>query len=441
MPSEAELEQPEESPKTNAKSKNKKIQLALLHQALCDVINKISVTLPTFPWTFRIIEPEPGKKLVVEELPEKVLRVVADERLQHCLVQYTWQFAPKLLLTASGAEAAIKTWKAATLPMTEEIAPIAQKSQDVYCYHRLEFDFDMDPEKSLSDCPTFGELMLRMTNDMAARAWIGSLFDPNSDRQQYWWLYGEGDNGKSSLAGVLNRVFGPAARSEQVPENPDKFWTHGLLNKRLVVFPDCNNFTFPQKGIFKALTGDDGVRMEEKQKASFSAKVNCKFMFHSNERPGITSAIANRRRAIYSELGPITHHFGKDYEALLWAETPIFLGHCINMYRLMTKDNRRIWVDDAPLDAVCATNEDIHEAFVSRHLVIVPDTKDSDKSQFILSTELQDLFTKAKMPRLDQLHIRQYLERKHGVVRMQVKRNGINQWRYKNCLAKEVDQW
>ena len=151
--------------------------------------------------------------------------------------------------------------------------------------------------------------------------------------QQYVWLHGKGNEGKGSLNRFLQRVFGPAYCSKQPNESGDKFWTHELLGKRLVVFPDCNDQKFVTSGLFKSMTGGDPVAVEAKGEMSYTTRLNAKYLVLSNEKPQISSEKADKRRIIYCEIAPREDLIDLNFEARLWDEGGAFLGKCWSLYQ------------------------------------------------------------------------------------------------------------
>ena len=150
--------------------------------------------------------------------------------------------------------------------------------------------------------PTWDLIISRMSNADAFTAWVGSLFDETSYQQQYVWLHGKGNEGKGCINRFLMRVFGPAYCAKQPKERGDKFWTHDLLGKRLVVFPDCNDSAFVASGLFKSMTGGDPIPVEAKGEMAYTTRLAAKYLIISNERPDLSSETADRRRIIYCEM-------------------------------------------------------------------------------------------------------------------------------------------
>ena len=311
-----------------------------------DIIRKIFKALahdkyilpwPKFPHNLMVFEDERGTRMPVEILKGQVVRDRAGEAVQRLILQYAERlvlmFGPDLAITTSEAREIAGLWAAnAEVISHDRIKPVRFKGERGYTWARL--DFDPSPEET----PFFDELMSRVQNRDYLMAWIGSLFIPEASRQNYLWLHGDGGQGKSSLARFLSELLGRAYRSEMVPDYSSKrFWTSGLVGSRLVVFPDCNEGSFVTTSLFKSCTGDDPVRIENKNEGVISLNLNCKFMFISNDDPTLSGSRANVRRLIYSEIAPLPE--GKElippgiYRNHLWVERSGFIYKCMQMYR------------------------------------------------------------------------------------------------------------
>lgn len=212
----------------------------------------------------------------------------------------------------------------------KEKPPMIGTMDDVtkLCFHRIPFIMDANMETPVTD-----EMMSRTSNSEALMKWIGSLFCDESDRSQYVWIYGEGGNGKGCLGRLLWRTFGSAFKSDSIPKRTDKFWSYGLLNKRIVMFPESESYQskFPSSGFFKSLTGGDAIRVEPKGKNSYSTFLDCKFMFLSNHAPMLKESIADKRRTIPCHM-EVTTNYSPTFEEDLWKEAPGFFGKCLKMY-------------------------------------------------------------------------------------------------------------
>jgi hypothetical protein len=272
----------------------------------------------------------------------------------------------------------------------DAIKPVVELSSPDLCFHRLDFDFDRSSDRSLEfDSEVFAELMGRYSDHEAFMAWVGSLFDPHADRQQYVWLYGKGRNGKSSIGRFLHRLLGPSVKFDQPPENGGaRFWTADLLGKRLVIFADCNSPAFPTTSLFKSLSGEDPVRIEYKGQSSFTARLTSKFLFFSNDKPDLDKSEASMRRVIYIQVDANAKEFGDSYEDMLWDERKLFVSECVKTYEFYRTKCRSIPVKNELAESLAADADDwmprlFQEMFYVDH--------DATKEDWVSASEVTDL--------------------------------------------------
>lgn len=373
-----DLEAPpiEEAPPTP----KKKSKLKGIHEQTVDLMLGMPNIWPAFHQKFHKIMDSQGVCQYLAEDERSVVRPINTALIDYEIRRYWDEILPRagFTLPILAADDTIKTrklWEQRSKPLEEKPLPIAWKSQKGLAYERLDFNpalpKDFDPDR---DMPYFAELLSRLENWCAVAAWIGSLFDPLSQRQQYVWIYGKGGEGKGSLARVLCRIFGSSAASEQPPGPHDRFWTSGLIGKRLVVFPDMTSPDFVTWGVFKSLTGEDPTRIERKGKDVFTAHLDAKYIILSNDQPRVSLASADMRRIIYSPIRQIEKML-PDYEETLEKETPFFISYCWKLYREMTGGNPRkmiesdvVWAREAADDA-----SEIYQAVFSRFWVFSDD--------------------------------------------------------------------
>lgn len=214
---------------------------------------------------------------------------------------------------------------------------------------------DFDPDQSKS-CPVWSEMMGRTTNSDALQAFIYAIFVPQSYRQQYLWIYGDGGNGKSTITDLLSKLLGASyVVSDTNSGHNSQFFTYSLDGKRLLVFPDTNSETFVQTGVFKQLTGEGLIRMEGKGKDAYSAPIDVKIIINSNNFPTLSSKKADIRRIIFCEMASLTVDPNPRVMDLLWNERAAILGACQKAYSALT-------TLDGPIKFECAKIEDLANA-------------------------------------------------------------------------------
>lgn len=383
-----------------------KTPLSVYYAEIAKAINHDeSSSLPEFPKKYYTHEISPGIRLYLREtdqadeveyvheltLVNEILTWIRDTRL------YDFTFDTKK------ATEAARVWRATSKPVSK-ILNVCWQYDKGLTFRRLPWIPSYDP------APVFNEMFSRISNGRALKAFIGSLLCEKADMQQYVWLYGQGQNGKGSLSRFLYRILGNSYSSQMPPANHDRFWTYGILGKRLIVFPDCNNQSFVTSGLFKSLTGGDPVRVEQKNQPAATAVMNAKYLFLSNERPALSSEKADQRRIIYCEMQPVIGDPDPSYDAKLWAEGPTFLRQCIDIYNHDCEHHGPIPVknEEALHDWVSTVEEEFETVF-ERNFGL-------DSSGYILpsafQSRLQQLWPRNKKSQFEFIN---WLERTHGI--------------------------
>lgn len=353
-----------------------KVKVNEIFLLVADVINgelRDAGKFPPFGRTLYVVKTG-GVSLPIEELDNGVARYVEIEDIAHSIVRYLANEVniPAYYLNYQQAVLCARTWLgvAKEVPIPE---PVSWKSDPGLTFSRLPWDFDPDSEFKH---PTFDEWLSRTTNAEAFCVWVGSLFFKDSYRQQYPWLCSDGGTGKGAMLRVLRKIFKQAFAAKQVPHVDDKHWTAGLLDKRLVAFPDCNNASFITSGLFKNLTGDDPVDINPKFKAPFTADLTCKFIFLSNRKPMVQDLSADLRRIILCEMtdpGELSSEAITGYEEKLWSECGYFLSTCVNLYQERNKNHGPIEVETSGVEDIIDHRNEEFDALFSRHLILVKD--------------------------------------------------------------------
>lgn len=300
--------------------------------------------LPPFKFgKYHAVEPSPGVWDVLLEGPNQVVQQTTVEGLAAAISKYC-RFSindPAYRMRTGGYLDLAKCWLYA-VDKIEHPPPMRELSEDGLCFHRLPFDIATDwPDDG---CPLFEEMLSRTSNSDALCAFIGSLFFDEADREQYLYFYGDANSGKSKLTELLFEVLGQSAGVKSVPDTRDRFWSADLVGKRLVAFHETARVTFPQSGYFKQLCGGDRIPMEIKGGRSFTAKINTKFMFVSNEEVILSGHAADLRRCIPCHVTsyegePLP---GKEYMRRLREEAPNILGWCKWIYQKDCGEHGRI---------------------------------------------------------------------------------------------------
>lgn len=429
-------------PTSIEKSKGKKSPVELYLNIHAAFVGEPNI-FPKFPLDFRFIESDDGVRMPIEVDEQKVCHYVSEGYVVDKILCYAHDELNHMntRLSHSQAGECYKMIRGRAPKFdANDIMPVGQKSEDCLCWHRLPFDLEEGPT------PTFDEMFSRMDAGESVMAWIGSLLDPKADKQQYLWIYGDGQNGKSSLASFLRRVLGPAYRAEQVPDHTTRrFWTAGILGKRLVCFPDCSEPRFTTTGFFKGLTGGDAQRIEKKGKEPFDAELDAKFLFLSNQSPLVTGGRSDLRRALYVEMsefkGKVEGQEG--YGSRLWSEGAQMLDKCVRTYRKVAGSGNPVPLSAGSLqklEILAEESEDSYQEIMATHGLsaslernraaeLNPDIKLLERP-FMYPVDLQRYLKASGIVKpMEQKMFLRWIERKYGAVRKRVKVSGVCEWR------------
>jgi len=390
-----------------------------------------------FPRTFKIYMPTEGVKniLAVDDVTN-VCQDVPDNSVADDVLKFT----QSKLLTTPGykwdydkSAKCVKFWKAITDTIPRPPA-FGWADDPRTLYHRLPWAIGDGSFDGLG-MPTWDELFSRITNREALVHFIGSIFVEKSSNQQYVWINGEGGDGKGSLFRFLVRAMGSAGRSTTTPGRfgPSEHYSYQFVDKRLIAFPDNNSASFVQTGLFKALTGEDFLTVNQKFKDPYDVKLNAKIMFGSNHQPDISSQISDLRRLILCHITapqPLEDGFrltGRAWEDQLWAEGGDFLKYCIASYKEHCSDNEPIACDMADAQAAAEVSEEPLEAFINKHFVIYeddPNVVERDKP-FVSPADFSDVLeTAGRGKKFFATDVRNYLKRKYQISKKPVKLEG-----------------
>jgi hypothetical protein len=396
------------------------------------------IAYPPFKDAFLVMCDGEGNRKFLQEFEDGVVRVVTPQFVRSRVARYIYDCLPgkfltrdQVWLTTKDIDEVVEKW--ASIVDSLQALPVAfrQKSEPGLTFSRLPFDFAAPLE--LDACPVSKALLERLGGDNsdALAAWIGSLFDASSDCQQYVWIYGEGGNGKSTLGWLIEKIFGSAYISTYAPSKKDNFWEKSLLGKRIVVFPDCNDYWFVTSGRFKSLTGGDQVKIEGKGKDAYSARLDAKCLFFSNAAPSIKGTAADMRRAIFCRAKPLEE---KDriinFRELLWAEAPVFFGACIGYYQKNCSNNCPIETAKDQVSDLIADNEEWMESLFHTYFTTSPGSK-------VAGTILKRIYFDERLNNHQICEFKEWMKRNCGV---SIKREleGTQKHTFYNGIARKL---
>jgi hypothetical protein len=314
-----------------------------------------------------------GGNIILEELPGRVVVVRCQEYFRQSILKYGLSLKDfrGLFTVASSKEVADRVISIA--PKLLEFPPaVGELSCPSLVFKRLPFDA---PPDGSAPCPLFRELLSRSSSPDTIAAFVGSLFYKESDRQQYLYLYGDGNDGKGSLCRVLWELLGGASTALQPNVNSNRFWNSQIIGKRLGIFSDSDHVWWFTSGEFKSLTGNDPIFIDRKGEAGHTSKHDCKFIVSSNIRPDISGQRADMRRLLYAEMKTIDCDPDPSYQRRLCDESQGILSYCKAVYLELCPNHEQIPVDEASLKLqheIVDNNEEIYTEMFLRHFKAVP---------------------------------------------------------------------
>lgn len=394
--------------------REQKIPQAVIYQQISAAMNHDSVSaLPEFLDRFYVIQRGSTRHcLVLTDPVGKIVRETSLDDIAGAILRYIEakvSCKKPYRLDFRQAKDCARYWLS-TAPVIKQPSFVAELSEDVFCFQRLPFDAVVDPDRA----PIFSEFLNRCSNAPSLVLWIGSLFFEWSYSQQYVYMHGAGQDGKGSLVRLLSRFFGSSFASEDATKADSRFWTSGLIGKRLVVFPDCNNPTFPTSGLFKSLTGGDSIRIEPKGLPPYTMVLPVKFMLISNEKIQISSETADQRRVIYVSVEPITEGLMANYEENLWQEAKYILGNCKDAFEKHTNINGNKSIDADMEESITGAedNEQNYQYFFDKYFMFEPHIIGKGMCAY----HLQDAFFKEKIVgSRNQSKYKKFLQKRYDV--------------------------
>ena len=346
------------------------LSTAELHHAIVmAMIHRPSIPgWPLFPRRFHVMTDTTGVAVVLEEVESGIVQYRDDSAVIAAILHYCYEdlkAVPGADISHKSALACKNLWLGLVPPLPAPPEALLEKSAPGLAFRRLPFDAPagwpgLEP-------PLFEEFLSRCNSPLELCSFIGSLFYPEADRQQYLYIYGHGLDGKGSLLRLLFSLMGPAAQSLQPKGRDDRFWNMKVYGKRLVMFPDCEDFRFFASPEFKALTGNDPLFFEPKGKPGFSAVPTCKIIAASNHKPNITSQKSDMRRLIYVEVKAAPESMlSADYELRLACESEAIVRTCKEIYLQKCPKHGPIpcdYADDVAIEAESDYIDVFHQYF------------------------------------------------------------------------------
>jgi putative DNA primase/helicase len=139
-------------------------------------------------------------------------------------------------------------------------------------------------------CPQFQKYLKSMLADSEIhliQEIIGYFIIPVNKAQKSFVFVGASNAGKSTLLNVVQEILLGSENVSNIPwQNlADRFNKAELFGKLANIFADLPSKAIDDNGVFKALTGEDYITAERKNKDPFSFRPYARFLFSCNDIP------------------------------------------------------------------------------------------------------------------------------------------------------------
>jgi putative DNA primase/helicase len=154
-------------------------------------------------------------------------------------------------------------------------------------YSTVQVGANYDPT---AKCPQFLEFLNGILGEDEAflmQEIFGYLLIPVNKAQKSFVLVGAANAGKSTLLSVAQEILLGAGNVSNIPWQAlgDRFNKAELFGKLANIFADLPSKHIDDGGMFKALTGEDYITAERKNKDPFSFRPYARLLFSCNEIP------------------------------------------------------------------------------------------------------------------------------------------------------------
>jgi hypothetical protein len=210
--------------------------------------------------------------------------------------------------------------------------PIAFASDKSPSFEQFSFDPLARPPFKF---PFITNTLKNITNAQSLCIRIGSFYDITASRKQAFWIYGDGDGGKTTLFKLLEMLVGERAVAPfDDTLSRDAFGLQSLVDKRLWIGEEIDP-KFIRSTFFKRITGGASISINPKGQARYNANLSGFMFFNSNDAPTLPrdTGLLNRIIVCKCQTIPKSQRL-KTHEVLerFKSELPAFIGYCIDLY-------------------------------------------------------------------------------------------------------------
>ena len=332
------------------------------------------------------------------------LRVVTDDQAAKAMLRFGRTLNKGLrsfLFRLSHAKEFLQFWLSEAKAILDTDVPRLAlhgdcASDDItWCKVDLKRDLTITKD-DLSKCPTWMEVVGRMDLPEEFMLWTGGLFLCSADISQYFWLYGEGNDSKSSIVRVFKELLGDTFRtSSSLNEKVNgRFWLENKMDANLIVFNDVNNPSLVQNEIIKGITGGDTMDIERKGTSALTKKLNCKVLMTANKKPKIKLRESDLRRALFCGISKYEKPEGTEdiseaeVTGLFMSEARVFINYCANYYTEVLGGKNKIPEPDNARELALMKDGDLEDA-IERHLIV-------GQNLIMLAEDMQEFKTRLR---------------------------------------------
>lgn len=299
------------------------------------------------------------------------------------------------------AKKLFKAWDTVASTLDKEPEPFAQ-IEDKYSWAYAKIDLAPEPGPT----PAWDEFLNRLSAADDFLAWVWSIFETQHKGRQALWLYGHnGQDGKSTVLKVIQRVFKGAGCGISDQNLDTNFGLSALLGKRFAVYADCLNTRFLQKEKIRHITTGDITTIEFKGKTPFSTEMYVRLAIASNLPPSINKTNAETSRLLLINV-KATKDNTAGWEEKLEAELPRLLFKARAAYNDKCPEHYNIKVSAATIIAVKGASEVGAEYFET----IFDEKLVADVGAQLKAKDLQDIFTEYRIQGPEQMRFREFLK-------------------------------
>lgn len=271
------------------------------------------------------------EKIIIEIDKDLQCKPIDRERVAEVIAKYVHFKVqrPGYRWSNHSIESCARLWFQLTYEMPKPSIFEFKSETSKLTYNRLPFDLDIN-----ASTPKWDAFFSRLGDPDSLKCWLWSVFEPNSYSQQYYYIRGEGGDGKGILAKILHRLLLSFYAGVQRPPSGDsRFFAPLILNKRLLVCSDLRDPTFLMSAFLMGVTGGDLMSLEQKGKELENYYAFTKVLLFSQLKPVISDQRAHLRRILYDYIAPDPNFvFDAAYQEALWAELAGMLAQCKAIY-------------------------------------------------------------------------------------------------------------